>query len=81
MKSTVGDGKRGGLFLERLWRVGELNTADTCQGFFFGGGGGANNREAVRKKGCLLTNRRRSEHVHERVRPAVFASARVMIAK
>lgn len=39
MKSTVGDGKRGGLFLERLWRVGELNTADTCQGFFFLKGG------------------------------------------
>lgn len=28
--------KRSGLFLERLWRVGELNTADTCQGFWGG---------------------------------------------
>lgn len=51
MKSSVGDGKRrSGLFLERLCRVGELNTADTCQGFW------GYNREAFRKKGCLLTN-------------------------
>lgn len=51
MKSTVGDGKRrSGLFLGRLWWVGELSTADTCQGFW------GYNREAFRKKGCLLTN-------------------------
>lgn len=51
MKSTVGDGKRrSGLFLGRLWWVGELSAADTCQGFW------GYNREAFRKKGCLLTN-------------------------
>lgn len=51
MKSTVGDGKRrSGLFLGRLWWVGELSTADTCQGFW------GYNREAFRKKRCLLTN-------------------------
>lgn len=45
-----GKKRRSGLFLERLWRVGELNTADTCQGFW------GYNRETFRKKGCLLTN-------------------------
>lgn len=68
MKSTVRDGagglreggwgvhekkRRCGLFLERLWRVGELNTADTCQGFW------GCNRGTFRKKGCLANEHRR----------------------
>lgn len=45
--------RRRGLFLERLWRVGELNTADTCQGFW------GCNRGTFRKKGCLANEHRR----------------------
>lgn len=45
--------RRCGLFLERLWRVGELNTADTCQGFW------GCNRGTFRKKGCLANEHRR----------------------
>lgn len=44
-----GGKKRSKLFLGRLWWIGELSTADTCQGFW------GYNREAFRKKGGLLT--------------------------
>lgn len=46
-------GKRSGLFLERLWRVGELNTADTCQGFV--GGGAIIGKHSGRKNACSQT--------------------------